>query len=418
MLIFSAAVDYVHGLIIESQRGTVYAKLALISSLIINLGLLCTFKYTGFIIENINFLLGISLPPPTFSLPIGISFYTFQTISYTIDVYRGNVLAQRSFPKFLMYVSMYPQLVAGPIVRYSTVADEIDNRTITSAGMSSGFNLFCIGLAKKVLLANTAGKLAAIYLEGNLSSLAVTEAWFGIIMFSLQLYYDFSGYSDMAIGLARMFGFHYDPNFNYPYISGSITDFWRRWHISLSSFFKDYVYIPLGGNRKHQFFNILVVWCLTGLWHGASWNFVLWGLYYAVLLIIEKLFLLKLLNRFRIPAQIYRMFFVTLGWAIFYFVDIHRLSDFLKALFGIGNHALHNMELNILLVNNIFWIIAALLFCMPIAVKVGNYLKTIEESRFTITINCIRIVVNLGLIVLCTAALVGQSYNPFLYFRF
>ena len=296
LLIFSATIDYFHGLMVEANRGNVKAKLAVASSVVVNLGLLGIFKYSGLLYETINSVFGLSLKVPTFALPIGISFYTFQTISYVIDVYRGEAAAQRSYLKFLMYVSLYPQLVAGPIVRYRDVETEINVRTETLAGISRGMSRFCVGLLKKTLIANFAGSLSAGFLGGDLNNLSVLGAWYGIALYAIQIYYDFSGYSDMAIGLANMFGFHYLENFNYPYVSRSATEFWRRWHISLGTFFREYLYIPLGGNRNMMIRNLLVTWFLTGLWHGASWNFVVWGLFWGMLILIEKLFLSRVLE--------------------------------------------------------------------------------------------------------------------------
>ncbi len=418
LLLFSAVIDYIHGLVIEGHRGQWQAKAAVISSLILNLGLLGIFKYSGFLVENINNLLHISLPVPFFALPIGISFYTFQTISYTVDVYRGDVHAQSSFAKFLMYVSCYHQLVAGPIVRYSDVAAEIEDRSTSIVDFSEGITQFCIGLAKKVMVANVAGQMVARYLDGDLAKLSVAGAWFGVAMFSIQLYYDFSGYSDMAIGLGRIFGFHYPMNFNYPYISKSITEFWRRWHISLGSFFRDYVYIPLGGNRHHQLLNIAIVWFLTGLWHGASWNFILWGLYYGVLLLIEKVFLLRVLEK--IPSffnHLYVLFLTLVGWTIFYVTDLGRLGHIFSILFGRAGAPLGDLQLTITVQNNLFWLIAAILFCMPITqwIKKGIRHLTAEGQALC---QGGAIVMNVMILFLCTALLVGQSYNPFLYFRF
>ena len=301
LMIFSALLDYINGRVIEKFRGTILAKIGLLSSIVINLGFLATFKYSSFIVENVNAIFGTSFNLPHFALPIGISFYTFQTISYTVDVYRNEVKAQKSFLKFMMFVSLYHQLVAGPIVRYSHIADEIDNRKEKLADISRGLSRFCIGLFKKVIIANVAAELVKKYMGDNSAPLSMTDlsalttgaAWFGLILFAIQIYFDFSGYSDMAIGLGWMFGFHYHENFKYPYTATSISDFWRRWHISLSSFFKDYVYIPLGGNRKHVYLNLFIVWFLTGLWHGASWNFIFWGLYFFIFISLEKSFLLE-----------------------------------------------------------------------------------------------------------------------------
>lgn len=418
LLIFSAIIDFFHGKIIENNRGTWKAKAAVASSLILNLGLLGTFKYSGFIIENINALFRTSFDVPSFGLPIGISFYTFQTISYTIDVFRGQVSAQKSFPKFLMYVSSYHQLVAGPIVRYSDVAAEIENRHTSLQDFSEGITKFCLGLAKKVLVANVAGQMLTNYLDGDLSKLSVAGAWFGVLMFSIQIYYDFSGYSDMAIGLGRIFGFHYPTNFNYPYISKSVTEFWRRWHMTMGGFFRDYVYIPLGGNRKHQFLNIAVVWFLTGLWHGASWNFIIWGIYYGILLVLEKLFLLKFFNK--IPAffgHIYTIFAAVIGWAIFYVTDLSRLKQLLSIMFGLSSAPFTDLQLTITVQNNIFWLILALIFCVPITQLIKAKVQTLSQHSQAICFG-ITAVMNFAILFICTAFLVGQSYNPFLYFRF
>ena len=418
LMLFSAIIDYCHGRIIENHRGQWQAKAAVASSLILNLGLLATFKYSGFIVENVNALLRTDFGVPSFGLPIGISFYTFQTISYTIDVYRGEVSAQKNFSKFLMYVSSYHQLVAGPIVRYSDVAKEIENRQTTAKDFSEGITKFCIGLAKKVMVANVAGQMVSRYLDGDLTKLSVTGAWFGVLMFSIQLYYDFSGYSDMAIGLGRIFGFHYPTNFNYPYISKSVTEFWRRWHMTLGSFFRDYVYIPLGGNRKHQWLNIAVVWFLTGLWHGASWNFILWGVYYGVLLMIEKLFLLKWLKKIpSVFAHAYALLAAVIGWAIFYVTDMERLRYLLSIMFGFSGAALSDLQLTITLQNNIFWLIAAAVFCIPVTQWVKGKVDALPDDKQALCHSCAA-VMNAGILFICTAMLVGQSYNPFLYFRF
>ncbi|MDD2955910.1 MAG: MBOAT family protein [Oscillospiraceae bacterium] len=424
LLLFSAAVDYFHGLFIERHQGQKIAKLGVVSSLVINLGLLVTFKYSGFLYENLNAWFDLGLTAPAFSLPIGISFYTFQTISYTVDVYRGDAKAQHSFGKFLLFVSSYHQLVAGPIVRYSYIADEIDNRRTTLADFYSGIGRFVTGLGKKVMIANVAGSFAAQYLDGDLAKLSVAGAWFGLLMFSLQIYFDFSGYSDMAIGLGRMFGFHYHENFNYPYISRSVTEFWRRWHISLGSFFRDYVYIPLGGNRRHQYWNLLLVWFLTGLWHGASWNFILWGLYFGLFIVLEKLFLKNLFDRMpgalsQVLSRIYFLFVAVLGWAIFYFTDLGRLQTFLGALFGAGGRAAMDPLLPITLSNNLFWIVIAVAGCLPVVPLLKKKLIGEGEDRgMALWATALQPVAYLLILFVCTAMLVGESYNPFLYFRF
>ncbi|MBQ8670009.1 MAG: MBOAT family protein, partial [Oscillospiraceae bacterium] len=417
LLLFSATIDYFHGLGIAKYPGTKIPKLMVASSLILNLGLLGIFKYSDFFISTINSITGLSIPLMGISLPIGISFYTFQTISYVIDVYRGKVPAQRSYSKFLMYVSMYPQLVAGPIVRYSSVMAEVENRKLSFGHFSAGVSRFCIGLLKKVYVANHAGELASIYLDGDLSKLSTPSAWFGLLMYTLQIYYDFSGYSDMAIGLGRMFGFSFPENFNYPYISRSISEFWRRWHISLGSFFRDYLYIPLGGNRHHLARNLLVVWFLTGMWHGASWNFILWGLFYGLLILLERLLLGKTLCRVPVINRLYTMFCVVIGWALFYFTDLSRLGQFLQILFGAGGAS--DPVLGITLQNNLFWLIGVAAFCAPLAPTFWSWLLGLMRTDAGIeSVGWVQTLMNVFILVACTALLVGQSYNPFLYFRF
>lgn len=419
LLIISASVDYFNGLFIERYRGTPWEKAGLISSIVINLGLLGIFKYSAFVYENINAIFGLDLTVPSFTLPIGISFYTFQTISYTIDVYRGEVKAQKSFLKFMMFVSLYHQLVAGPIVRYQHIANEIDNRTVDLTGFSEGITRFCKGLFKKVFFANVAGDLSQTFLDGNLDLLSVGGAWFGLILFSLQIYFDFSGYSDMAIGLGRMFGFHYHENFDHPYIAKSATEFWRRWHISLGSFFRDYLYIPLGGNKTNMYRNLFIVWFLTGLWHGASWNFILWGLYFGVLIGFERIFLSKQLQK--LPAfvsHVYLLFAAVVGWAIFYFTDLSRLYSFIGVMTGLSNHAFWDVTVGIQLEANLIWLLLAMLMCMPVT----KYIK--EQIEKYLTPEQLRVVplasalVNVVLLLTSVSFLVGKSYNPFLYFRF
>lgn len=417
LLLFSASFDYMHGRLIERFRGTLIAKAAVLSSLIVNLSILATFKYSGFLVQNLNALLGTQFSVPSFALPIGISFYTFQTISYVVDVYRGDTKAQTNPMYYLLYLSMYHQLVAGPIIRYVDVEREIRGRTTDAASFSEGLTRFVFGLAKKVLIANTAGNLASQYLDGDFSKLSVGGAWFGTILFSLQIYYDFSAYSDMAIGLGRIFGFHYRENFNYPYVSKSATEFWRRWHISLGSFFRDYVYIPLGGNRRHQYLNLAVVWFLTGLWHGASWNFILWGLYYGVLIALEKTFFHRILDK--IPAvfsHLYLLFISAVGWVLFYFTDFRRLGSFLRILFG--DAPLWDSRVEIALLNNLFWLVIAIVFCMPVVKWVKQFVSQwLAKEHVPAALVC-QTAANALLLFASTAMLVGQSYNPFLYYRF
>lgn len=419
LLVISALVDYINGLVIERYRGTIGEKLGLISSLVINLGLLGTFKYSGFITENINALFGLNLAVPSFILPIGISFYTFQTISYTVDVYRGEVKAQRSFMRFMMFVSLYSQLVAGPIVRYQHIANEIDNRKLSTDDISNGVTRFCQGLFKKVFFANIAGELSQPYLNGSLDALSVGGSWFGIIMFSLQIYFDFSGYSDMAIGLGRMFGFHFHENFNHPYISKSATEFWRRWHISLGSFFRDYLYIPLGGNKTNFYRNLLIVWFLTGLWHGASWNFIFWGLYFGILIALERLFLNKFLERLPVfISHTYLILIAIFGWVIFYFTDLSALGTYTSVMFGFSGHAFWDVALSSHVMGNIIWFIIAIIFCMPVTEFLQSRLgHKLSDWQWQI-MPYAQTALNVIMLLVSVAFLVGKSYNPFLYFRF
>jgi alginate O-acetyltransferase complex protein AlgI len=420
-MIFSGVFDYFNGLMVEKYHGTKKAKFFVALSITGNLLLLGAFKYSGFFVENINALLDINLNVPRFSLPIGISFYTFQTISYVVDVYRGEVKAQRSPFKFMLFVSLFHQLVAGPIVRYSDIAAEIEHREVTATGFSEGVNRFIIGLGKKVLIANTAGELALSFLGTDYEKLPVAGAWLGILLYAFQIYFDFSGYSDMAIGLGRMYGFTYKENFNYPYISKSATEFWRRWHISLGSFFRDYLYIPLGGNRRNHARNLLVVWFLTGLWHGASWNFIIWGLYYFVFVFAEKLFLKKLLDR--IPAffsRIYLLLIVLVGWVFFYHIDMGEGLRFLGVMFGRA-YAFTNSEVSILFRGNALFLVLAVIASTPLAKRLFEAVKTYflgNRARVVFMDRVFKPVINIFILVLSLAFLVGQSYNPFLYFRF
>lgn len=419
LLISSAMFDFMNGRLIERYRGTWIAKGVLGFSLLFNLSILGAFKYSGFLIENINALLRTDFSAPSFTLPIGISFYTFQTISYVLDVYRGHTKAQTNPAYYLLYLSMYHQLVAGPVVRYADVAREIRVRETSWAGFSEGLNRFMVGLVKKVVIANTAGQLATNYLDGDLASLTMAGAWFGAILFTFQIYYDFSGYSDMAIGLGRMFGFHYRENFNYPYISKSVAEFWRRWHISLGSFFRDYVYIPLGGNRKHVYLNLLVVWFLTGLWHGASWNFVLWGLYFGLFIALERKAYGQRLAKLPAAVQhLYLLLIVVFGWVLFYFTDMSRLGQYLKVMLGFSGNPFWDKQLQLVLMNNIFWVALAAAFCLPIVRIVKSFISERLSAMNICTAIVVQIPLNVMLLIICTAKLVGQSYNPFLYYRF
>ena len=417
LLVFSSILDYTVSHAIEKHRNQPITKFYLAVSVIINLGLLAVFKYSGFFISTVNSVFGLSLPEPAFSLPIGISFYTFQTMSYSIDVYRGNVKAQKSFMNFLMFVSLFPQLIAGPIVRYSDIEDQISKRTVTTEAFSAGTTRFMAGLGKKVLIANYAGSLATSLLK-DIDSAAVMSVWFGVLFYAFQIYFDFSGYSDMAIGLGKMFGFDYPENFKYPYISTSITEFWRRWHITLSSFFRDYVYIPLGGNRvgvPRQILNLLIVWGLTGLWHGASWNFVLWGLYYFFFLCLEKFILKKFFDKIPSPIRwLYSMSVVLVGWMIFYFDDFQTLITAFSVAFGHAGNAFTDPVSETLVINNVPFILIAAIASTPVL----NVIRRLVEKSSPLTESILRIVYNIVMLILCVASLVGSTYNPFLYFRF
>ena len=421
LMIVTTLIDYGAGLLVDQYRGQKLAKWALAGSVVITLSFLAVFKYLGFFMKNLNQIFGAELPTQIFNLPIGISFYTFQAITYVVDVYRGKAQVQRSYANLLLYVALFPQLIAGPIVRYTDIAAQLENREMTLPGFSKGITRFVTGLGKKVLLANIAGQVATSLIGGDLSKASVLGAWLGIFAYTFQIYFDFSGYSDMAIGLGHMFGFTYVENFNYPYISKSITEFWRRWHISLSTFFRDYVYIPLGGNRRHQLRNMFIVWALTGLWHGASWNFVLWGLYYFVFLAIEKLFLGKFLEK--LPAVVghaYALFIIVVGWVFFYFDDVSRLGQMLKLMFGFSGQAGVLPTDTVLLKNHLVFFLVAIIACIPVSKLVKALLirfsrkGPVQESLA----GAAGILYDVALLFFSTAALVGASYNPFLYFRF
>lgn len=415
LMLINIAVNYVGGYLVDKFKSDEKKrKLVLIMTCVIDIGTLAVFKYTGMLVETVNMLPFLNLPTPQISLPIGISFYTFQTMSYVIDVYRGDAPVSKNPINFGTYVALFPQLIAGPIVRYRDVAEQLTNRRETLDEFTNGVNLFIIGLGKKVLIANQMGNLSTA-MFATTDENGVVGTWVGIIAYSFQLYFDFSGYSDMACGLGNMLGFEFLKNFNYPYISKSVTEFWRRWHISLSTWFKEYVYIPLGGNRKgvkRQIINLLIVWGLTGIWHGASWNFVLWGLYYGVLLIFEKFVFKKVLDKLPSAVQhIYTMFIVFVGWGLFYFTDLGELGAFLVDLFNFGNGICGEQALNLIL-SYLPLIIAAAIASTPIAAKL--YTK-VQNKRYIGFAQTAFVAV---VLVLCTASLVNQSYNPFLYFRF
>ena len=415
LMLINIAINYAGGYFVDKFRDDKKKqKLFLILTCVIDIGTLAVFKYTGMLVDTVNMLPFLDLPTPEISLPIGISFYTFQTMSYVIDVYRDDAPVSKNPINFGTYVALFPQLIAGPIVRYRDVADQLVNRRETMDLFSKGVNVFLVGLAKKVLIANPMGTLnTAIFATTDENG--VVGTWIGIIAYSFQLYFDFSGYSDMACGLGNMLGFEFLKNFDYPYISKSVTEFWRRWHISLSTWFKEYVYIPLGGNRKgvkRQVINLLIVWGLTGIWHGASWNFVLWGLYYGIMLIVEKFLLKKLLDKLPSFVQhIYTIFIIIIGWGLFYFTDMSQLGAFLINLFDFSKGICGEQALTLIL-QYLPVLLVAGFASTPVATKIYKKIENKKHIWILQTLFCAVI------LVLCTASLVSSSYNPFLYFRF
>lgn len=415
LMVFNIFFNYIGGWLVDKYRADAKKKkLFLILTCVLDVGILAVFKYTGMITETLNMLPFLNIPELQISLPIGISFYTFQTMSYVIDVYRDDAPVSKNFINFGTYVALFPQLIAGPIVRYRDVAEQLVNRRETLEMFTKGVKLFMVGLAKKVIIANTMGTLTT-NIFATTDENGVVGTWVGMIAYTFQIYFDFSGYSDMACGLGNMLGFEFLKNFNYPYIAKSITDFWRRWHISLSTWFKEYVYIPLGGNRKgvkRQILNLLIVWGLTGLWHGAAYNFVLWGLYYGLLLILEKFVLKKFLDRLPSFVQhIYTLFIIIIGWGLFYFTDVGQLGEFMVDLFNFGNGICGDQAFN-LIMSNLPMLIIAAVASTPLA---SMLYTRFEHTRFMWipeTLYCI------GVLAVSTASLVNQSYNPFLYFRF
>ncbi len=417
LMLVSIAQGYLFGLLVEKHRGEKASKLFLALSVLVSLGLLGYFKYADFFLSSVNAVTGLSLPLLKLSLPIGISFYTFQVLSYVIDVYRGETAAQKSFIDLAAYVSLFPQLIAGPIVRYSDVAGQLRDRTHSVSAAAEGVRRFTVGFAKKVLLANQFGALASAYKQTQDAS--VLFVWLYALAFLLQVYFDFSGYSDMAIGLGRILGFRFPENFNYPYISASITEFWRRWHISLGSWFRDYLYIPLGGSRKgkaRQLLNILIVWLATGLWHGAAWTFVLWGLWFAVLLLIEKLWLLPLLERRRVLAHVYTLFFVTLGFVLFDADSAAQALSRIGAMLGAGGLPLSSAQAVYYLKSYGPLLLFGILCATPLPKKALSALR--EKRGAKSVLDVLEPIALLVPLLIGTAFLVDGSFNPFLYFRF
>lgn len=417
LMLFSALLDFFCSLAIEHFRGNrAVMKLFLLLSLLGNLSLLGYFKYADLLIQSINAIMDTQLHLLEIALPIGISFFTFQTMSYTFDVYRGDVKAERNFLDFFTYVTLFPQLIAGPIVRYQTVAIELKSRKIDFAAFGGGVSRFCMGLGKKILIANTLAGACKIY--GQMSEKTILMTWVYAIAFSLQIYFDFSGYSDMAIGLGKMFGFSFPENFNYPYIAKSATEFWRRWHMTLGGWFRDYVYVPMGGNRVpvlRYVLNILVVWFLTGLWHGAEYNFILWGLYYAILLLVEKFMLKKLLQKGKVLPHLYLMIITIIGFILF---DAPSIAEAIKTcgrLFGIGS-VFTNVTSTYYAKSYAFILVIASILATPLLRNAYHAVATDKKVAFAR--NILEPLVSMLILAVSTAYLVDGSYNPFMYFRF
>jgi alginate O-acetyltransferase complex protein AlgI len=419
LLIVSAFAGYTMALLIERYRGTPTSKVLFVIAIILNIAILGSFKYAAFVVDNLNLLLPVHLPIPNIALPIGISFFTFEIICYLTDVYKGQLQAPRSPRQMLLYVSFFPHLIAGPIIRFTDIAHQMENRSVTLAGFSEGIHRFAIGLGKKVILANLIGENVPnlLGIEGGASS--VSGAWLGIIFFTFQIYFDFSGYSDMAIGLGKMFGFTLKENFNYPYTAKSAGDFWRRWNISLGGFFRDYVYIPLGGNHKRYARNLFVVWFLTGLWHGASWNFIVWGLYFGLLIWLERLFIQRWLTA--LPAvfsHLYLIVIMIVGWVWFYFTDLNQAWLTLLTMFGWNAKPWITTEVELFFYDHIWILLIAAIASTPLPVyavkKLGvrPFIQKLQEFGIGAPLY------HLLLLIITTILLVGSTYNPFLYFRF
>lgn len=418
LMLFCVLVNYLAGLGISLTR---YPKAMLILGVAADIGILCIFKYLGFFSEILRSA-GLDVADPGISLPIGVSFYIFQSISYLVDVYRREAPMQRNFMDLLVYVSMFPQLIAGPIVRYGTVAEEIHDRSVSARDFSEGSYRFLIGLAKKVIIANQLSEISDQFLKNGLDDLSTAGAWVGLLAFTFQIYFDFSGYSDMAIGMGRCLGFHFNENFNHPYCCNSITDFWRRWHMSLGSFFRDYVYIPLGGKRRHQSRNIMCVWFLTGMWHGASWNFIIWGVYFGVILMIEKHVILKAARHIpRIFMHLYAFAVVVVGWGIFYFDDFGRLSKFFRRAFALEGEPTDFFSQQAIFDNFWLWVLAVAL-CFPVRRAIDSLGQKIfrpeTSTGGSVVFQLSRIIISILILAASVALLVGATNNAFIYTRF
>ncbi len=417
LLIISAAVNFIFGLLIDSYKGRTGSKIAVTAAVVFDIAMLGVFKYSGFIVENINSVTGLGLNVPQIRLPIGISFFTFQMISYVIDCHWEKVEVQKSYPKFLMYVSLFPQLVAGPIVRYSTIESEISSRKTTASDLYSGVSRIAVGLGKKVIIANNLSTIVSSLFDGELSQISAVGTWLGAMLYALQIYFDFSGYSDMAIGLGRIFGFHFDENFNYPFICKDVSEFWQRWHISLSSFFRDYLlYVPIFGRRR-KYGGLFLVWFCTGLWHGASWNFVIWGLYFGMFIFIEQKIGKKKMKRIPLALRhLYNKIVIIIGFGIFYFEDLGKLGEFFKNLVGLNGNGFIDEFTKLSFTNNIYLIVAAIMCTFPIAKAIER--RAGKHYISAVALEASKIAVNMALILVSSIMLVDATNNPFLYFRF
>ena len=432
LLLISTVINYFLGKVItknvtlaeekeeESGAETHRARAALVIAILFNIGLLGLFKYTGFFIENINHLTGLSMAVPSFAklLPLGISFYTFKALSYVIDCYWQKVQAEKSFGKFLLFMTLFPQVTQGPIVRYRTIGEELSVRTTSAEDVSYGINRIIVGLAKKVIIADNISSVVSNLFGGSgISGLSVLGTWYGALMFALQVYFDFSGYSDIAVGLGRIFGFHFEENFNYPFVSSSITEFWQRWHISLGTWFRDYIlYVPIFGKRIATL-NLFIVWFCTGFWHGASWNYIIWGLFFGLFIFIEQRIGKKKLNKIpKVIMHIYTKIVLIVGFGIFYFENTGTLLDFFKNLIGLNGNKLTDFTFSTIFVNNIFLFAAAILFSIPFVGKLQKFVMTkLGEKNGVLLSGGFRIAINIILLLICSILLVNSTNNPFLY---
>lgn len=417
LLLISSFVNYMLALLIGKYEGQKGAKISIAVSLTFNILILGIFKYSGFIAENLNLILPIDIPVPNVRLPIGISFYTFQIISYMIDCYWEKVEVQKSYPKLLMYISLFPQFVAGPIVRYSSIESEISSRKTTLSDLSEGISRFSVGLAKKVIIANNLSTIVEAFFGSDVSNLSVAGTWYAVAVYAMQVYFDFSGYSDMAIGIGRMFGFHFDENFNYPFICKDVSEFWQRWHISLSSFFRDYLlYVPIFGKRR-KFGGLFLVWFCTGLWHGASWNFIIWGLYFGFFIFIEMIIGKKKMKKIPIVIRhIYNKIVILIGFGIFYFEDFSRLGKFFKNLIGLNSNRFIDEFTKLSVTNNLYLLIAAVICCFPVSKLITRLAEKKDGALYLVS--SVKAVANVALLLVSSILLVDATNNPFLYFRF